>query len=290
MRDSPSATTSDSTPSGSNRRKRFVTRLFVALLITAIAARALWAYYGQSIWKEYQILQTEVRASEDNAPVGYVGLNYRRSYNDRPVIFETEKEGRKLLFAIKGEGPSPEYYDVTGISIDLKCLDGGYGRDSIPGVDFPIVEKAIDPHGRSLRKRQLVFGTSLKDVDRAYPKDLLEKIEVVNDQLGSSPVAVIYDRSQERALLFDRTVRGQSVTFGTTGYSCEKRPLLYDRRSKSLWIPKGDALVCVNGEYRGETLPVLAKPEPVSWSDWKQAHSKTDVLVGNNRNLAIPLE
>jgi hypothetical protein len=262
----------------------------IALAVIAAAGAGLWAVVGKTLWSEYQSLRKETRATADSVPVGYIGLHYRRSYNDRPLVFHAEKEGRKLLFAARTEGATPEYYDVTEGDLDVQRLAGGYGRDSIPGVDYPIIDPPGAATGRSLRASQPVFGLILRDGPRAYPKDLIEKIEVVNDRDGTTPIAVIFDRSRQQAVVFDRTVRGAAVTFGTTGYTYDKQPMLYDRKTCSLWLPRGDQLVCVNGALKGTELPPLQKPGLVPWEEWKAKHPESSILMGNDRNQPIPAE
>jgi hypothetical protein len=280
---------SDRAPSSERAGKRLrAIALFV--LVIAGAAVGLWYAVGRQLWSEYQNLQKETRASEASAPVGYVGLHYRRSYNDRPLVFHAEKDGRKLLFAAMGEGPTPEYYDVTEADIDVKRLDGGFGRDSIPGVDYPIIDPPGAKTGRALRASHLVFGVVLQTGPRAYPKDLLEKVEVVNDADGSTPLVVVFDLSRQQALLCERTVHGSAVTFGTTGYRLDQQPLLYDRKTRSLWLPRGDELVCVNGDLKGTELAPLLKPSLVTWGDWKTSHPDSSVLMGNDREKPIPAE
>jgi hypothetical protein len=275
-------------PPDGGRRPLLRAALFAT--VVAFAAAVLWAAVGKSLWSEYQNLRRETRATADSVPVGYVGVHYRRSYNDRPVIFHVEKDGRKLLFAAKGEGPEPEYYDVTEAAVDLRRIDGGFGRDSIPGIDYPIIDQAGASTGRTLRASQPVYGVDLRCGPRAYPKDLIEKIEVVNDADGSMPIAVVFDRSRQRALVFERSRGGAPFTFGTTGYSLERQPVLYDRKTRSLWLPRDDRIVCVSGELKGTELPSLQTPGLTTWGEWKAAHPQTSVLMGSDRTKPIPAE
>jgi hypothetical protein len=280
------------TTSSHGQRAPVVARVVIFAAVAAAAAAGLWILVGKTLWSEYQTLRKETRATADSVPVGYVGLHYRRSYNDRPLNFHAEKDGRKLLFAAKGEGPKPEYYDVTEADIDVARLEGGFGRDSIPGVDHPIIDPPGAATGRALRASQPVFGVVLRDGPRAYPRDLIEKIEVVNDHDGPTPIVVISDRHRQQALLLDRTVRGAAVTFGTTGYLYDKQPVLYDRKTRSLWLPQGDQLVCVNGALKGDKLAPIPKLEPglVTWGEWKAQHPGSSVLMGNDREKPIPTE
>ena len=286
------ATSATPKPAESPRggRRASIARLAIYLGLVAAIGAAVWFAYGRKIWSDYQDLRREVVASEDSAPVGYIGLNYRRSYNDRPLNFESRKDGRTLLFAAKGADGTTDYYDVTDSTLEPQRLAGGYGRDSIPGVDCPILDASDSSRAKSLRGRQEVFGVVLDDGPRAYPKDLLEKIEVANDLDGSTPFAVVYDRSRGRALLVDRNQGGAVVTFGTTGYSLDKRPLLYDRKSKSLWLPEGDGLACVSGASKGATAKAYRPAEAGPWSGWIGRHPKTTVLMGNDRKPPIPEE
>jgi hypothetical protein len=266
---------------------RGLRRIVVFALVIAVGAAGLWATLGKRLWSEYESWLRESRATEASAPVGYVGLHYRRSYNDRPLVFHAEKDGRKLLFAAKGEGTTLEYYDVTEAGIDVSRLDGGFGRDSIPGVDYPIIDGPDAKTGRALRASQAVFGVVLGAGPRAYPKDLLEKIEVVNDADGNTPLVVVYDRAVEQARVFPRTVGGAAVTFGTTGYTLDRHPLLYDRKTHSLWLSGGDELHCVNGDFKGNTLTPLHKPDAITWGDWKAGHSESSALMGSDRDKPI---
>lgn len=269
---------------------RSAARLALYAIIVIAAGAGLWFGVGRPLWAEYQKLQTESKASEDTVPVGYIGLNYRRSYNDRPLHFHNVVDGRKTLFAAKGEGGVIEVYDVTEAAFDPQCLQGGFGRDSIPGIDYPIIDPPDAAQGRTLRGRQPVAGMALKSGPRAYPEDLMAKIEIVNDQDGTTPLLVVYDRRAKTALAFERTINGVATSFGTTGYSCEQRPLLYDRKTQSLWLLGDDGLACVNGPQKGTKAPLYLKAKTTAWSDWKADHPTSSVLVGNDRKKPIPTE
>jgi hypothetical protein len=282
----------DLPPPAPRRGRPTLMKTLFAFALIATAGALVWNFYGYKLWDEYKVMRSEVRASEDSTPVGYVGLNYRRTYNDRPLAFQTEKDGKKLLFAAKREDGNVDHYDITEAdpALNVDRLEGGFGRDSIPGIDYPVVEAPGSPKGYALRDRQMVFGVALGGEARAYPRDLLEKIEVVNDRTGDTPVAVVYDRSRGVALIYNRTLRDGVVTFGTTGYSCKLQPLLYDRKTKGLWFLRGDELACLNGPNKGESLKPIARPVATTWSDWLGRNRKTTVIVGNDRTKPIPNE
>ncbi len=270
---------------------RLVLKLTATLATLALGATLLWHLSGRRLWSEYQKWQVEVRATEDSVPIGYIGANYRRSYNDRAANFHFEKDGKKLLWAAGGAGQTKEFYDVTEADFPVREVDGGFGRDSIPGIDYPILEKSDGEHARNLRSRQNVFGLNLDEGPRAYPEDLLSKIEVVNDRDGDTPFVVVYDRGRGRAYAFKRLVSGQVLSFGTTGYSLRRAPLLYDRKTKSLWqIFENGVFRCVNGPLKGTTLSPNRTAEPFQWDLWFSQNPMTTVLVGNDRSKPIPEE
>jgi Protein of unknown function (DUF3179) len=85
--------------------------------------------------------------------------------------------------------------------------------------------------------------------------------------------------------------QGRPVTFGTTGYALGDsddpklgRPVLYDRRTKGLWLPEDRALVCVNGPLKGTELATALQLEQMTWGDWVARHPQTLVLVGSDRD------
>jgi hypothetical protein len=285
---------SDSTPSTASAARARLARLGVralgVLAVLAVGAALIWDLVGRTFWTEYQDLRRASRALEDSVPIGYVGTNYRRSYNDRSPVFLFDRDGQKLLWASGGVGQPQEFYDVTAADFPAGEVEGGYGRDSVPGIDYPVLERPDGEHAGYLRSRQTVFGVALGNGVRAYPEDLLAKIEVVNDQDGATPFVVVYHRGRGSAFCFERTLAGGTITFGTTGYDFRKAPLLYDRKTKSLWILSDDALVCVGGELKGSKPAPFKAAEPVAWDEWRSRYPTTSIVVGNDRGKPIPSE
>jgi hypothetical protein len=256
----------------------------------ALAAALLW-WSGRPLWITYRDYREVGREAESSAPIGYVGVNLRRTYYDKPIRFFDTSTARKRLWAAKGANGEPEFYDVSEAAFEVDKVAGGYGRDSIPGIDYPLFEPPGSEHISKLHAGHQVLGLALEDGPRAYPLDLLRKIEVVDDEGDGKPFVIVYDRRREQARLFDRRLENHPVTFGTTGYALgltddpnRGSPLLYDRKTRSLWLADETALVCVNGAFKGTRLPVVFTPETTTWSLWSERHPQTRVLIGSNRD------
>lgn len=283
------------TKAGGGWRRIFGRALALLILVTAAA---LIGRFGLRFWNDFQEYREAQRDSEDNAPIGYVGLALRRSYHARPAQFLREEDGKTLLFAARDEATGKdEHYDVTEADLKLDALSGGFGRDSTPGVDYPIFETASSERGLRLRQRQEFYAAVVEEGPTGYPADLLKKIEVVNDANGSKPFVIAFDRAANRAVAYARTLDGRTLTFGTTGYALGNspdpatgNPVLYDRATGSLWLPGEQALTCVNGPLMGKALPVALPLEPTTWGEWSSRHPNTRVLMGSDRSKPIPTE
>jgi hypothetical protein len=257
-----------------------------------LSASLLW-WFGRPLWEAYRGYREISQEAESTVPIGYVGVSLRRTYFDKPIRFFDTSTGRKRLWAAKGADGQPEFYDVTDAAFEVEKVAGGFGRDSIPGIDYPLFEPPGSNRTSKLYPRQPMFGLVLHDGPRAYPRDLLRKIEVVNDEGDGLPFAIVYDRYREQAWFYDRRVENRAITLGTTGYAIgptddpkSGTPLLYDRKTRSLWLPDEAGLVCVNGALKGTKLPVASNltPEATTWSAWSDRHPQTKVLVGSDRD------
>ncbi len=282
------------TPQASKPPKKRITFLIRAIIVVVVligVGLLFWNIAGKQLYQDLQEYRDELSASEDSAPVGYIGLHYRKSYNNRAPRFLYEEEGRSLLWASTGDGETPEFYDVTDAEFDPTILQGGFGHDSIPGIDFPIIEDPDGSVAQNIPDGREVAGIAVDGQARAYPVEMLTKVEVANDALGDRPYVIHYGRGPDSVAFYTRDLDGQILTFGTTGYGTdEKVPLLYDRATKSLWLPSedGDSLICVSGELVGQALGRFAQHERMSWRQWRRDHPDTTVVVGNDRDQAIP--
>ena len=87
-------------------------------------------------------------------------------------------------------------------------------------------------------------------------------------------------------MVHDRTNEGKADEFGVSGYVYKNVFLIYDRRTESLWWPlDDDKWTAVSGPRKGETIPFIEKPAPVSLGKWRAKHPDTTVLLGSKARV-----
>ncbi len=148
---------------------------------------------------------------------------------------------------------------------------------------FVQVEKA------GLEDTDLVVGLLIGGESRAYPVRLLSLHEVVNDRVGGNAIAVTWCPLCYSAVVFDRTIEGQELSFRASGYLLNDNLVLIDHPTDTLWsqlLGQG-----IKGARRGSILKVF--PSTVTtWGIWREAYSDTLVLsaerMGYEEELADP--
>jgi len=55
--------------------------------------------------------------------------------------------------------------------------------------------------------------------------------------------------------------------------------VLYDRASNTVWYPGEAALEGVGGRRKGDSIPFLDEPKPMSLGEWLGAHRDSAVLL-----------
>ncbi len=155
-----------------------------------------------------------------------------------------------------------------------KIVSGGPAPDGIPSIDNPKFVSVAEAD-KYLENSELVVGLNVNGDIRAYPLQILVWHEIVNDNIGGSPIAVTYCPLCFTNQVFNRTINGQSVEFGTSGKLYNSNLVMYDRTSKSLWSQAlGQGIV---GKYAGIKLERI--PFDVAfWREWKQLYPDTKVL------------
>ena len=132
------------------------------------------------------------------------------------------------------------------------ALPGGPGRDGIPALDAPtFIPIETFTHGAEVPAIWLEAG----DVVKVYPYNILNWHEIVNDTVDGVPVAVTFCPLCGSAIVFDRRVEGEVLTFGVSGSLLESNMIMFDRETETLWQQStGEALA---GTYFGARLELV---------------------------------
>src|SRR5437773_8993216 len=87
-------------------------------------------------------------------------------------------------------GPGQKPFDVTRHTIPLDEIeDGGPARDGIPAIFHPIFARAGAVQ-YSLRDADRILGVYLNGEAKAYPVQILNYHELVNDSISGRPILV----------------------------------------------------------------------------------------------------
>lgn len=110
--------------------------------------------------------------------------------HSRPII---EEDGRLLLWAGEDEGATA-WFDMTGSTVDPRRFQYGIGKDTIPSIDAPEFVPPADARlaARGVTGDTRVLGVQIDGVARAYPVNVLDLHEVVNDEFGGRAYAVLW--------------------------------------------------------------------------------------------------
>ncbi len=108
-------------------------------------------------------------------------------------LIETD-DGRQLLWARGSrEVEEGEWFDVTGSPLNSDGYQFGIGKDKIPSIDRPVFVAILEREkllGHGIRDETEVIGYVHNGEAKAYPIQILNRHELVNDMVGGKPVTV----------------------------------------------------------------------------------------------------
>lgn len=193
--------------------------------------------------------------------------------------------GLLFLGSCRPDSPGPDNsVENSPWSIpESEVRDGGPGKDGIPSVDDPVFD-IIEASGKQLDDEELVVGFKYGDIVRAYPHEILDWHEIVNDKMDDLSFSVIYCPLTGSATVWNREHEGKNTTFGVSGLLYNTNIIPYDRQTNSNWSQM--RLECVNGERMGDQPETFNLIE-TTWKTWRTMYPNSEVLTTNtgfNRN------
>ncbi|MEM6388427.1 MAG: DUF3179 domain-containing (seleno)protein [Pseudomonadota bacterium] len=167
-----------------------------------------------------------------------------------------------------------------GVLIDDRPFDDTDRRcNCIPAADNPPVLSADEATWP--RDGDIVFGIEINGETRAYPRQIMEVREMVNDTLGGRDLAIPYCTlcGAAQAYFTDALPIGiERPVMRTSGLLIRSNKVMYDITSGSIFDTfRGNAVTGPLAE-RGLVLE-QASVITTTWVEWRTAHPETTVLV-----------
>lgn len=159
--------------------------------------------------------------------------------------------------------------------VDLSEIEsGGPPKDGIPAIDHPKFV-SIEQARSWLNPKEPVIVVTINQHTRAYPIQVLMFHEIVNDIVDSIPLVITFCPLCNAALVYERTLNGKILDFGTTGNLRMSDLIMYDRQTESWWQQfTGEGII---GHYTGKTL-VERHAAIIAFQEFAKYHPSGKVL------------
>jgi hypothetical protein len=244
---------------------------------------------GNTLWGEWKSLRSARLSERASVVVGYVNINPNPSFAARPADWSHDEGDEAVLWAGWKDGKN-RWFRVGRGEIADGLLSMPFGRDVIQAIDVPIYERAGGTCWGRIPDEAPVAGFEGGAANIVYPIKVLDKVELINDQIGDRAVLIVFTPVEETASAFDATFEGRRLTMGHAGYFIGHHPVLYDRGTESLWTERDGSIVAIAGRRKGTTLKRIARLDTVSWSSWRDKHPDSRLVIGADRSLARPVD
>ena len=158
---------------------------------------------------------------------------------------------------------------------------GAAAADAIPSIDNPdhINFRLRDfLNGFFVEDDDLVLGIYIDDIAIAYPHNILNWHEIVNDKIGNTAITLSYCPLTGTGISWNRNINGEETTYGVSGLLYNSNLIPYDRKTESFWSQM--RLDCIHGDlmnFKTENYTVIE----TTWKTWKTIFPETKVLSQN---------
>ncbi len=162
--------------------------------------------------------------------------------------------------------------------IDLaQLLNGGPPKDGIPSIDAPEFDTA---QTTPFQPGDMVIGLTVNGEAKAYPFNILNWHEIVNDTVGGVNLTVSYCPLCDTIVAFERG----SSTFGVSGKLYQSCLVMYDRSDDTLYAqPWGLGIV---GPQVNQSLARMPAAK-TTLGEWLAQHPDSQILstrTGHSRD------
>ncbi|MFQ5425790.1 MAG: DUF3179 domain-containing protein [Gaiellales bacterium] len=201
------------------------------------------------------------------------------------------------------DGVPPVDTRTASVPLEEIVFDTFEGSPEAPAPRFVPLPDASRPFRRSLLDRirpvyapvygdaaglawladdDLVLGYESGDDAYAYPVKVLDRRELVNDEIDGVPLLVTYCPLCASAVVYDRRLGdGRTLLFGNTSALFESDLIMFDHQTGSYWFQvRGEAIV---GQLTGARLRPLPSAT-MTWAAWQGLHPGTRLLVADGQD------
>lgn len=155
----------------------------------------------------------------------------------------------------------------------------------IPALDDP--PAVVASLGSWYPDSGIVFGVTVNGESRAYPKNIMEVHEMVNDTLGGRRIGIPYCTLCGSAqVYFTDTVDGEPLVLRTSGLLARSNKVMFDLETRSAF----DTFlgIAVSGPLQGLQLE-QATVVTTTWGEWKAEHPESSIVARDGgRGIEYP--
>ncbi|MEM9267241.1 MAG: DUF3179 domain-containing protein [Cyanobacteria bacterium P01_F01_bin.13] len=178
------------------------------------------------------------------------------------------------LSDLQKQNIDPEVY--TRIELE-QLFNGGPPKDGIPSIDAPEFDTA---ETTPFASDDIIVGMVINGEAKAYPYNVLNWHEIVNDEIGGVNVTVSYCPLCDTIVAFDRG----NTTFGVSGKLYQSCLVMYERADDTLYSqPWGTGIVGPNVNKQVDMLPAVK----TTLGHWLAQYPDSQILstrTGHTRN------
>lgn len=181
--------------------------------------------------------------------------------------------------SVSNDGDSKFNTEKEWLVPEHEVLDGGPGKDGIPPIENPKFNSVSEADFIPDERR--VLGIKRHGNPRAYPHQILDWHEIVNENINGSNISITYCPLTATGIAW---IPRNGPDFGTSGLIFRNNLIAYDRRTGSLWSQM--RLRAINGPDLGESMEPLNVID-TNWKTWKAMYPDSDVLstdTGHSRD------
>jgi hypothetical protein len=171
--------------------------------------------------------------------------------------------------------PIETIFNLKNLTVPLdKILRSLQPKDGIKALKNPHTSPVAD--ASFLEPGSRVVGLTVDGASRAYPIDVLNWHELINDHLAQTDLAITYCSLCDSVTVFDRRLAGKLYEFGVSGMVYQSNMLFFDRTDQALWSQMTST--AISGPNAGRTLRHIDGWELTTFAAWRESHPDSTVV------------